>query len=229
MPRPRISESEKKWRKKLRDQARLGRSVYLGDQIKRWFKLKEFYGVSHSALARILMDSYERWGEKVEPESSQEPDLKPIAGWNIPMEKEHDLTKDPLPKSSLKQNKQRDLPVQSLAGPYDRKQSKELQNLGKLAVKFSDISSKLTTLRKDTKSADIIFVIKDGTEVSAHKTIVSRFSKALRQKKAMKYVGPLLSDATQCGLDGFLDLVYGLEVSLTTENFNDILHVAEVL
>ncbi|CAH1793985.1 unnamed protein product, partial [Owenia fusiformis] len=125
-------------KQRLRDATR----VKLCSAFEKWMELKEKTQMkTHEDVALYLLHIYEKWEKKVELETSQESDLKPIAGWNIPMEKEHDLT---------------------------RKQSKELQNLGKLAVKFSDISSKLTTLRKDTKSADIFFVIKDGAEVTAH-------------------------------------------------------------
>ncbi|CAH1793987.1 unnamed protein product, partial [Owenia fusiformis] len=197
------SEEAKAILKTHQRRLREDKKVNLGSAHEKWMVLKEKVKMkSHGDVALFLLNFYEKWEKKVEPETSQESDLKPIAGWNIPIEKEYDLT---------------------------RKQSSELQNLGKLAVKFSDISSKLTTLRKDTKSADIIFLIKDGAEVTAHKTILSLFSKALPENVVRKCINPILSDATQCGLDGFLDLVYGLGVTLSHENFDDILHVAEVL
>ncbi|CAH1793975.1 unnamed protein product, partial [Owenia fusiformis] len=272
MPRKKLSDEERTKRRKERDRLRSNRNVYIGNQMKRWFDLKDRLAlVSNVEFTKKLLDkfvesevavtcdwtnlsttpiaglssgtnlsttpmaglnsglpmstltisrrpmkfqplssdelssnksSYEKWGEIVEPVTSQEFDPAPIAEWNIPMGMEYDLS---------------------------RKQCCEPQKSEKYAVRFSNSNNISSALRKDTKYADMIFLIKDGAEVTAHKTILSLFSKALQENDVRKCINPILSDATQCGLDGFLDLVYGLEVPLTTENFNDILHVAEVL
>ncbi|CAH1793974.1 unnamed protein product [Owenia fusiformis] len=60
------------------------------------------------------------------------------------------------------------------------------QKSGKHGVRFSNSNNISSALRKDTKSADIIFIIKDGAEVAAHKTILSLFSKALQENEVRK-------------------------------------------
>ncbi|CAH1793981.1 unnamed protein product, partial [Owenia fusiformis] len=96
--------------------------------------------------------------------------------------------------------------------------SYEAQKSEKHTARFNNRNYISSALRKDTKYADMIFIIKDGAEVTAHKTILSLFSEALQENEVRKCFNPILSDATQCGLDGFLDLIYGLGVTLSHEN-----------
>ncbi|CAH1793976.1 unnamed protein product, partial [Owenia fusiformis] len=236
MPRKKLSDEERTKRRKERDRLRSNRNVYIGNQMKRWFDLKDRLAlVSNVEFTKKLLDKF------VESEVAVTCDwtnlsTTPIAG----LSSGTNLSTTPmaglnsgLPMSTLtisrRPMKFQPLSSDELSSNKSRKQCCEPQKSEKYAVRFSNSNNISSALRKDTKYADMIFLIKDGAEVTAHKTILSLFSKALQENDVRKCINPILSDATQCGLDGFLDLVYGLEVPLTTENFNDILHVAEVL
>ncbi|CAH1792038.1 unnamed protein product [Owenia fusiformis] len=93
----------------------------------------------------------------------------------------------------------------------------------------------VAALRHDTSISDMAFRLEDGTTISTHKFIAVAYSSVIKNtikvsgKKGYNYFTFALDGSSTIeGVNGFLDFIYGCKLHVTNENYDQILHIAEL-